>query len=52
MAAPELYERAATSMEAIPLMRVIFGVLIAIGLYLTYVGWLAKRVSPSAKNNH
>jgi uncharacterized protein YjeT (DUF2065 family) len=52
MAAPELYERAATSMEAIPLVRVIFGVLIAIGLYLTYVGWLAKRVSPSAKNNH
>jgi uncharacterized protein YjeT (DUF2065 family) len=52
MAAPELYERAATFMEAIPLVRVIFGVLIAIGLYLTYVGWLAKRVSPLAKNNH
>ena len=40
MAAPELYERAAMSMEAIPLVRLIFGVLVAIGLYLTYVGWL------------
>jgi uncharacterized membrane protein len=24
---------------------------VAIGLYLTYVGWLAKSASPSAKNN-
>ena len=51
MAAPELYERAAMSMDSIPLVRLIFGVLVAIGLYLTYVGWLAKPASPSAKNN-
>ena len=51
MAAPQLYERAATSMDATPLVRLIFGVLVAIGLYLTYVGWLAKPASPSAKNN-
>jgi uncharacterized protein YjeT (DUF2065 family) len=51
MAAPELYGRAAMSMDALPLVRLIFGVLVAIGLYLTYVGWLAKPASPLAKNN-
>jgi uncharacterized protein YjeT (DUF2065 family) len=51
MAAPKLYERAAISMDAIPLVRLVFGVLVAIGLYLSYVGWLAKPASPSAKNN-
>jgi hypothetical protein len=51
MAAPDLYERAAMSMGAISLVRLIFGALIAIGLYLTYVGWLAKSASPSAKNS-
>jgi uncharacterized membrane protein len=51
MAAPDLYERAAMSMGAISLVRLIFGALVAIGLYLTYVGWLAKSASPSAKNN-
>jgi uncharacterized protein YjeT (DUF2065 family) len=51
MAAPELYERAAMSMDAIPLVRLILGVLVAIGLYLTYVGWLAKPASPLTKNN-
>jgi hypothetical protein len=30
------------SMDAIPLVRLVFGVLVAVGLYLTYVGWLAK----------
>ncbi|ERR1700691_4591534 len=49
MAAPELYERAAMSMDAIPVVRLIFGVLIAIWLYLTYVGWLTKPASPLAK---
>jgi hypothetical protein len=44
MAAPELYERAAMSMGAISLVGLIFGALVAIGLYLTYVGWLAKSV--------
>ena len=33
-AAPELYERAAMAMDAAPLVRLIFGVLVAIGLYL------------------
>lgn len=42
MAAPDLYERAAMSMGAISLVRLIFGALVAIGLYLSYVGWLAK----------
>jgi hypothetical protein len=51
MAAPDLYERAAMSMGAISLVRLIFGALVAIGLYLTYVGWLDKSASPSAKNN-
>ncbi len=50
-AAPKLYERAAMSVDAIPLVRLVFGVLVAIGLYLTYVGWLAKPASPSAKYN-
>jgi hypothetical protein len=51
MAAPELYERAAMSMDAMLPVRLIFGVLVAIGLYLTYVGWLAKPASPLARNN-
>jgi hypothetical protein len=51
MAAPDPYERVAMSMDAIPVVRLAFGVLVAIGLYLTYVGWLAKPASPSAKNN-
>ena len=46
MATPELNERAAMSMDAIPLVRLIFGVLVVIGLYLTYTGWLAKPASP------
>jgi hypothetical protein len=51
MAAPDLYERAAMSMGAISLVRLIFGTLVAIGLYLTYVGWLAKSASPCSKKN-
>jgi len=73
MAAPDLYERVAMSLDAIPLVRLgvnlrpaalqastdhrghermgLFGVLVAIGLYLTYVDWLVKPASPSAKNN-
>ena len=51
MAAPDLYERAAMSTGAISLVRLIFGTLVAIGLYLTYVGWLAKSASPSPKKN-
>jgi hypothetical protein len=43
MAMPNLIERgAAASMGAIPLVRFGFGVLVLVGLYLSYVGWLAK----------
>jgi hypothetical protein len=51
MAAPDLYERASMSMGAISLVRLIFGALVVIGLYLTYVGWLAESAPPSPKNN-
>jgi hypothetical protein len=55
MAAPGLDEHATISMEAIPdaipLVRLIFGILVAIGLYLTYIGWCAEAVSPSATNS-
>ncbi len=47
MAAPELYERAAMSMDSMALVRLIFGALVAVGLYLTYVGWLAEPASLS-----
>jgi len=50
MAAPKLYERVGGSMDAIPLGRLVFGVLVAIRLYLTYVGWAAGPASPAAKN--
>jgi hypothetical protein len=43
MAAPAVYERVGLSLGATPHVRLIFGVLVAIGLYLTYVGWLTKR---------
>jgi uncharacterized protein YjeT (DUF2065 family) len=51
IAAPQLYERAATAMDSIILVRLISGVLVAIGLYLTYVGWIAEPALPSANNN-
>lgn len=49
MAAPELYERAGAALESVPEVRLIFSVLVVIGLYLTYVGWLAK---PAASSNN
>ena len=42
LAAPAVYERAGMTLIAPPLVRSIFGVLVAIGLYLTYDGWIAK----------
>ncbi len=52
MAAPQLIERAAAaSMGAITLVRIFFGALVLVGLYLTYVGWIAKPTSPIAKNS-
>jgi uncharacterized protein YjeT (DUF2065 family) len=48
LAAPDLYERAAnTSLDALSLVRLFFLCLVAIGIYLTFVGWLAKTVPPS-----
>jgi hypothetical protein len=51
MAAPHLYERIGKPMETTLLIRFIFGVLIAIGLYLTYVGWLARPAAPAGRKN-
>jgi hypothetical protein len=45
MAAPALYERAVVIADAIWLVRLMFGVLVVIGFYLTYVGWVAKRAA-------
>lgn len=45
MAAPRVYERIGALLETVPLVRLIFGILVAIGLYLTFVGWLAKPAS-------
>ena len=45
MAVPKLYEQAGAPFEAVPAVRSIFGVLVIIGFYLTYVGWVAKNRS-------
>ena len=43
LAAPQLILRGATaSMDMIPAVRIGFSILVLIGLWLTYVGWLAK----------
>jgi hypothetical protein len=48
MTAPQLIERgAAASMGAVALVRIFFGALVLVGLYLTYVGWIARN---TAKN--
>jgi hypothetical protein len=50
MAAPGIYQRAAMAMDSVLLARVIFCVIAAGGLYLTYVGWLARPdASPAAE---
>ena len=52
MAAPQLIERgAAASMDAVPLVQIGFGAAALIGLWLTYVGWIAKAGSPPSKDN-
>jgi uncharacterized membrane protein len=45
LAVPELYKRAAMSMDMTPLVRAIFGVLAVIGLYLSM--WDGSRSPPS-----
>jgi hypothetical protein len=43
LAAPRFYERATIASEgAISAARIGFGVLVLIGLWLTYVGWIAR----------
>jgi hypothetical protein len=48
MTAPGLYEQAGTAMDSLALIRLLFGAVVAMGLYLTYVGWLARPVPPAA----
>ncbi|ADH87506.1 conserved hypothetical protein [Ancylobacter novellus DSM 506] len=46
LAAPTLFEQAAmASAGAAMTVRLIFGLLVVAGLYLTYVGWLARPVT-------
>lgn len=46
LAAPTLFEQAAmASAGAVTTVRLIFGLLVVAGLYLTYVGWLARPVT-------
>ena len=46
LAVPQIYEGAsAASKGATSVVRVGFAVLVLIGLYLTYAGWIAKPVS-------
>ncbi|WAC90379.1 hypothetical protein [Mycobacterium sp. Aquia_213] len=44
LAIPDVYDSAGKSLEenAIPVVRGIFAVIALVGLYLTYVGWIAK----------
>ena len=51
MAARELYERVAMAMDWTPVVRVVSGLLVAIGIYPTYVGWLAQPASQTAESN-
>jgi hypothetical protein len=47
MAFRELYAQAALAPSALAIGQLIYGILIAIGLYLTYVGWLTKPIPTS-----
>jgi hypothetical protein len=52
LAAPQLIERgAAVSTRALPLVQAGFGVAVLIGLWLTYIGWIAKPASSPSKDN-
>ncbi|MCV7427505.1 hypothetical protein [Mycobacterium montefiorense] len=52
LAIPDVYDAAGKSMEenAIPLVRAIFAGIALVGLYLTYVGWVAKPVEQDRAN--
>lgn len=51
LAIPDVYDAAGANLEqnAIPLVRAIFGGVALVGLYLTYVGWIAGRFSKRAQ---
>jgi hypothetical protein len=52
LAVPQIYERAAAgSTGATSLVRLGFAVLVLIGLYLAYVGWIAKPASAKEHEN-
>ncbi|TDQ16682.1 hypothetical protein [Phyllobacterium brassicacearum] len=52
LAGPQLIERgAAVSMRVLPLIQAGFGAAVLVGIWLTYVGWIAKPASSPAKNN-
>jgi hypothetical protein len=43
LGAPQLIEGAAgAAMNMMPIVRIGFGVLVLIGLWLTFVGWIAR----------
>ncbi len=47
LAAPELYARAgAAAMNMMPVVQTGFGILVLIGLWLTYTGWIAQPATP------
>ncbi|WAJ46538.1 hypothetical protein OK015_08800 [Mycobacterium sp. Aquia_216] len=52
LAIPDVYDSAGKSLEhtALPMVRVIFGVLALVGAYLTYVGWIAKPAEQDRAN--
>jgi hypothetical protein len=44
LTAPQLIRSAAAAaMNMMPIVRIGFGVLVLIGLWLTFVGWIARR---------
>jgi hypothetical protein len=49
--APSLYERAGEAMESVALIRLMFGVIAAMGLYFTYVGWCVRPAGTSNRNS-
>jgi len=52
LAVPQLFERAAAaSAGATTLVRIGFGIAVLIGLWLTYVGWIAEPAASPAKDN-
>ena len=52
LATPQLYQRAAAGAAgALPLVRIGFGALVLIGLWLTFMGWTATTNRPVDKGD-